>query len=117
MSQHGKKIYSPGWEQGNHWGECQRCSLIFRTSDLRKEWTGLKVCNECWEPRHPQDFVKSISEDTSARGIVSPETQDTYKSLSYNIAINPARAGIARAGDSRSGFVVPDNTLPVSSFS
>jgi len=26
-------------------------------SKLRAEWTGVMVCSECWEPRHPQDMI------------------------------------------------------------
>lgn len=36
------------------YGVCDRCG--FRTSYLkmRMEWTGFKVCSECYEPKHPQ---------------------------------------------------------------
>ena len=37
---------------------CDRCGFKFKNVQLRKEWTGLRVCCECWEPRHPQDFVR-----------------------------------------------------------
>ena len=37
---------------------CDRCGFKMKASSTRKEWTGLRVCGECWEPRHPQDFVK-----------------------------------------------------------
>jgi hypothetical protein len=26
---------------------------------LRKHWKGYYTCSSCWEPRHPQDFVRS----------------------------------------------------------
>lgn len=38
---------------------CDRCGFERWNGQLRKEWTGLMVCKDtCWEPRHPQDFVK-----------------------------------------------------------
>ena len=28
---------------------CDRCGFKFKNSRLRKEWTGLMVCNDCWD--------------------------------------------------------------------
>ena len=42
---------------------CDRCGFDKLSSELRKEWTGLRVCHECWEPRHPQDFVRGVPDD------------------------------------------------------
>lgn len=36
-------------------GECARCGFIHPLSRLRKEWTGLKVCPPCWDPK-PADL-------------------------------------------------------------
>ena len=35
-------------------GLCDRCGQEYRYLELRKEWNGLKVCPECYEPKHPQ---------------------------------------------------------------
>lgn len=37
---------------------CDRCGFKMKSSQTRLEWTGLRVCGKCWEPRHPQDFVR-----------------------------------------------------------
>ena len=37
---------------------CDRCGMDRYSSELRLEWTGLRVCGDCWEPRHPQDYLK-----------------------------------------------------------
>lgn len=37
---------------------CDRCQRKYKASELRKEWTGWMVCDSCWEPRHPQEFLK-----------------------------------------------------------
>lgn len=42
---------------------CQRCGFTKYASEIRKEWTGLRVCRTCWEPRHPQDFVRGVKDD------------------------------------------------------
>jgi hypothetical protein len=33
---------------------CDRCGFKYKLLELRKEWTGLKVCDSCFEPKHPQ---------------------------------------------------------------
>jgi hypothetical protein len=43
------------WANGK-WalGICDQCGFQFLLNDLKKEWTGFKVCDECYEPKHPQ---------------------------------------------------------------
>jgi hypothetical protein len=43
--------------------QCQRCGFDYLNHDLRKEWTGLRVCRDCFEIRHPQDFVRGVRDD------------------------------------------------------
>jgi hypothetical protein len=33
---------------------CDRCGFEYKLLQLREEWNGLKVCSECYEPKHPQ---------------------------------------------------------------
>jgi len=33
---------------------CDRCGQQYYLKELKKEWTGMKVCQECYEPKHPQ---------------------------------------------------------------
>jgi hypothetical protein len=42
---------------------CDRCGFEFKSGQLRKEWTGLMVCDGCWEPRHPQDLIRVPKEE------------------------------------------------------
>lgn len=58
----------PHYIPGDPWAICDRCGFRFRHSQTRKEWTGLRVChgagtNDCWESRHPQDFVRGVKDD------------------------------------------------------
>lgn len=40
---------------------CDRCGRQKLASACRKTWDNLFVCSDtCWEPRHPQDFVRNI---------------------------------------------------------
>lgn len=41
-------------------GICDRCGFRRPLDQLRKEWTGLKVCSDCFDRRHPQDFVRGV---------------------------------------------------------
>ena len=60
--------YRPGdWKAA-----CARCGGTFLASELRKEWKNFYTCNRCWEPRHPQDFVKAVP-DKPAAPFVQPE--------------------------------------------
>ena len=52
------KIRSPRLELGQWNAQCDRCGFTFKARQLRKEWNGLRVCRECWEPRHPQDSLR-----------------------------------------------------------
>lgn len=52
----GSNFYQPGgWN-----AQCFRCGFKRKAGELRRQWQGYWVCQEHWEPRHPQDFVKGI---------------------------------------------------------
>lgn len=61
---------------------CARCGFKFKARQLRLEYTGLRVCcgtgtNNCWDSRHPQDFVKG-TKDRQAPPWVQPEGPDVF---------------------------------------
>ena len=56
---HGKHTKNPGYEPGNHWVQCPLCGLDVRWEHMKKQWDGKWRCADCWEPRHPQDFVRA----------------------------------------------------------
>ena len=33
---------------------CDRCGFEYKLGELREEWTGSKVCSQCYEPKQPQ---------------------------------------------------------------
>ena len=39
---------------------CFECGRKRKASMLKKHWQGYYVCPEHWEPRQPQDFVRSV---------------------------------------------------------
>ncbi len=42
---------------------CDRCGFTYLNTELRSEWTGLKVCRKCWDPKHPQLSVTGKADD------------------------------------------------------
>ncbi len=54
---------------------CDRCGFEHRNTQLRLEWTGLRVCRECFEERHPQDGLMGVA-DRQAPPWVRPEPED-----------------------------------------
>jgi hypothetical protein len=51
-------IYDPG----NFYRMCERTGFKVRASKTRKEWTGRIIRDKSWEERHPQDFVRGVSD-------------------------------------------------------
>lgn len=45
---------------------CDRCSFEYKLIELKEEWTGFKVCSECYEPKHPQLEPKPHVSDPEA---------------------------------------------------
>ena len=47
-------------ELGDWNAVCYECGRKRKASTLLQHWQGYYVCPEHWEPRQPQDFVRSI---------------------------------------------------------
>ena len=56
---------------------CDRCGFKRKASEMKLEWDGLRVCSECWEPRHPQDFVRGVP-DNQAVAWTRPPPPDIF---------------------------------------
>lgn len=39
---------------------CDRCGNLYKGEELQQEWTGLRVCRTCHEPRNQQDFLTGV---------------------------------------------------------
>lgn len=58
---------------GKHsYGVCDRCGFRARYLDLRMEWTGFKVCSECFEPKAPQ--LEPTQTGSDAEALFQPRT-------------------------------------------
>lgn len=59
----GKKDY---YKHGDYNVICDRCGFKYKASECVEDWEGFLVCLEkCYEPRHPQDFVRATKDDQS----------------------------------------------------
>lgn len=56
-----------GYNSGEHLVVCDRSGKIYDSSNAKKEWNGLIVGRDEWEPRHPQEFRRGIREDIAVR--------------------------------------------------
>lgn len=65
------------YKHGDFNAICDRCGFEYKGSELREEWTGLRVCSSCWEPRHPQTLLKTPQEDSSLPW-TRPEQDDVF---------------------------------------
>ena len=41
------------YKPGDPWFCCPRCSFRVRYSQTRKEYTGIRVCEKCYDQKHP----------------------------------------------------------------
>ena len=62
------------YHHGRHKMACERCGAAYLDSQIREEWTGAMVCfgpgtRGCWEPRHPQEFVKAPPEEQTVENV------------------------------------------------
>ena len=60
------------YKGGDHKVQCDRCGVQYYRAQTQKEWTGALVCRgpgtfECWEPRHPVDYVRTKPENVTVR--------------------------------------------------
>jgi hypothetical protein len=42
---------------------CDTCGFKYKHSELKEDWRGLMLCDKCWEPRHPQEFLRGVPDN------------------------------------------------------
>lgn len=63
---------------GNWNALCDSCGRKFKALDLRKRWDGLMVCEEDYELRHDQDFLRVQKEKITVDFSRPYPTADTF---------------------------------------
>ncbi len=86
------------WKPHSYNVICDRCGFKVKRGQAKMEWTGLFVCdasvNNCWEPRHPLDFVRNVPDRQSVFP-TRPDMDPVYIPAVADIAI----AGLTYAGE------------------
>lgn len=84
---------------------CDQCGFKFKASQLRKRWDGLMTCVKCWEPRHPQDFLR-VRGDKPSVPWTRPEGEIFINPVCYIWDIH-AYTGLATCGCAQTGKTFP----------
>jgi len=114
MSIRGNKTRNPGYQHGNHWVECARCGFNVRSSDTVREWTGSIVCRDEAEVRHPQDTIRSKSDQERAVGLVRSESPEVTQDITYTCLSRSAIPNVGLPDCMYPSNEVDDSPLPVS---
>ena len=75
--------YKPWWSGGRWSAICDRCGFRFHSDKIKTEWTGLKVCGDCFEVRHPQDFLRVEPEKIVPPWVRSEPEDDFVGDICY----------------------------------
>lgn len=72
--------YKPTWVSGDSKFICDSCGFLRKRSEGRMRWDSFFVCSDtCWEPRHPQDFIKTVTGEGRAVQPSRPEQPDLFQ--------------------------------------
>ena len=54
--------YIARYDKGDWIAICDVCGRKYKASNLKKRWDGLMCCDDDWEIRQPQDFVRGVAD-------------------------------------------------------
>ena len=69
--------YTSRYDRGDWIADCDVCGRKFKASQLLQRWDGLMCCEDDWEIRQPQDFVRGVA-DTQIAPWLRPEPSDSF---------------------------------------
>jgi hypothetical protein len=70
------------YKKGDHLVVCDISGQTYYASECRMTWDGKYVYKDNWEPRHPQDFVRSKTDNQSVP-ISRPRQEDQFIEVPY----------------------------------
>ena len=88
---------------------CDVCGRQYKANDLRKRWDNLMVCNQDFEERQPQDFVRGVA-DTQAVPWARPEGTDTFVPINYTTTIDETNT-LSEILSKNVAKIVPDDPV------
>ena len=68
--------YTARYDKGNWKAICDVCGRLYKAGMLQKRWDGLMCCDDDWEIRQPQDFVKGQADHQIAPWIRSESSNN-----------------------------------------
>lgn len=77
----------PHYVKGEALAVCDRCGFTRLHSALRKEWSGLMVCGDCWDPRPAEMTPPTVYPEGLPVRNPRPEPEPQFIDLN-----NPVRA-------------------------
>jgi len=92
-------------ELGDWNAVCYECGRKRKASTLMRHWQGYYVCPEHWEPRQPQDFVRSLP-DVQTPPWSQPPPADLFLSTCT------PNGSSAVPGEAEPGCVIPGYLSP-----
>jgi len=66
---------------------CDQCGAKRKSKDMRKQWDGLQVCPQCFDPRNPQDFVRGKA-DIQSVPVNRPDTDPTFTAVADSLTVS-----------------------------
>lgn len=91
------------------WGDwnaiCDVCGFKHKASEMTERWDGLMVGKECWEPRHPQDFLRVRLDDPSVPW-VRTDPADQFIAPACFLWDQSAYTGLGTCGCAQTGYLL-----------
>jgi len=78
--------YTPRYDRGNWIADCDVCGRKYKATMLTQRWDGLMCCDDDWEIRQPQDFVRGVP-DTQIAPWLRPEPANSFIPISLTAPI------------------------------
>jgi hypothetical protein len=69
--------YTSRYDNGDWIADCDVCGRKYKASALSQRWDGLMCCDDDWEIRQPQDFVRGVP-DTQIAPWLRPEPPNYF---------------------------------------
>lgn len=64
------------------YGLCQRCGFKYRLNQLKREWTALRVCSDCFDPKPPDLKPPKYKPEGLPRPDASPDIEPVFGRVS-----------------------------------
>jgi hypothetical protein len=65
---------------------CDRCGDKMKYQALREEWTGLRVCKKCWDPKTALEFPTNFPSDAESLRDPRPDNDVEATNGTVNVA-------------------------------